>query len=479
MKTSLYMGLDIGTSVAKGVIIDDAGNPISHASLVRQNNKQNTIKYEHDADQVWWNEFLRITDNLLKQLGSLKKNIRCVAVTGMVPNILPIDARGRPLGNAILYYDGRAQSIEEQLDAELGTSKPQNQVLAQLIWLKTELGSEWRNVDKILTTHSYIVFRLTGKICVDTITSLECGNVLDSHEMEWNQDLLERYDINANVLPEIVAPATIVGSVSKEAAETTGLNAGLPVVAGTTDMIGTLIGSGARNRNDMLISYGTYGCALMLLNDLKEVIFEKRLNYPIEWAASIPRSGQQLSALAQVLLPSNTPQEALSKLDKLAETSIPGANEVVFVQMLNLAKSIESTEPLGAIFNLGKDNTIADICRAMLEAFGYGLKYRFETSSIGVAPNKCFAASGGARSRIWRQIVSDITGLIQSYFPYSGNAFGSAVLAAVSIAPEVWEQIYELQSRSFEIVFPSFQSDKEYSAAYQMYKNCLERFSGL
>jgi len=473
------MGIDIGTSVAKGVVINDVGDLIAKASFVRQHIKQSEGKYEHDADQVWWKEFVYITQSMLKQLGSLKQSLQCLAITAMVPNILPIDTQGRPLHEAILYYDGRAHLIEEQLDAQSGTSKWQNQVLAMLIRLKTELGPNWGNVNKILTTHNYIIMKLTGKICVDSITSLECGNILDSNKMEWDQDLLDRYGIRSSVFPDIVAPGTIVGFVSKEAAEITGLNVGLSVVAGTTDTMGTFIGAGAWNPKDLLICYGTYGCAPMLLKDLKEVLFEKRLTYPMEWVASIPRSGQQLSSLAQVFLPSSTPEEALSKLDGLAEVSIPGANGVVFVQMLGLARSIECSEPRGTFFNLGKDNTMADICRAMLEAFGYGLKYCFEASATVVEPKKCYAAAGGARSRIWRQIVSDITGLEQFYFPYADSAFGSAILAAVSIVPEIWEQIDKHRISCYETISPSFQNDKEYDAAYQVYKNCIATFNGI
>ena len=73
-----------------------------------------------------------------------------------------------------------------------------------------------------------------------------------------------KHEIETKVLPEIVAPTTIIGSVNEEAAETTGFNEGIPVVAGSTDMIGSFLGSGAWKRNDMLISYGTYGCAPML-----------------------------------------------------------------------------------------------------------------------------------------------------------------------------------------------------------------------
>jgi xylulokinase len=241
-------------------------------------------------------------------------------------------------------------------------------------------------------------------------------------------------------------------------------------------MISSFIGSGAWNRNEMMISYGTYGCAPILLNDVREVVSEKSLRYPIEWAASIPRSGQQLAALAQVLLPSRTQQEALSRLDSLAATSIPGANGVVFLQTLDLATSIESTEPRASIFNVGKNNTIADICRSMLESFGYGLKYCFENSATAVSPTKCFAASGGARSKTWRQIVSDITGLQQYYFPYSSSAYGVAVLAAVSMSPETWKYVHELLSSNLEIVHPNPECHAKYTTMYEMYKRYLARF---
>lgn len=477
MKADLYLGVDIGTSVAKGVVIDDSGTPLTRASFVRQDSSQDLVKKEHNAEQVWWNEFLLVTNQLLGELKTSKENIKSVAVTAMVPNLLPIDARGRPLQNAILYYDGRATLIEEALDAETGTPYYLNHVLSQLIWLKTEMGSQWRLVDKILTTHNYIVFKLTDKICVDTITAGEFGNLLDSHKMEWNQELLERHGLNDSVFPRIITPTNIVGFVSERAAKNTGLPAGVPVLAGTTDMIGSFIGSGAWNRNDIMIYYGTYGCAPMLLDNLREAIFKERLNYPIEWRASIPRSGQQLSALAQVLFSSDSPQVALSKLDTMAAASSPGANGVVFVQILDLPRSTESTEPQGALFNLGRTSTMVDICRAILEAFGYGLRYRFETSSFGTAPKKCFAAGGGARSKIWRQIVSDIIGLEQSYSPYSSSAFGSAVLAAVAVDPEVWERVRELQTRTIETDPPHSENEGRYGPAYQQYKNYLERFT--
>lgn len=475
----LYMGVDIGTSVAKGTVINDYGEIIAQEMYNRKHIGHSLGKYEHDPNTVWWKEFEFIVKNIINNLGDSVNNVQCLAITGMVPNVCPIDKQGKPLHRAILYYDPRAKDIEKRLDEELNTPKYQNQILAMLIWLKRTLGSDWDNVDKILTTHNYIVKKLTNKSYVDTVTALEYGNILDSNKMTWNEDLLRIYDIKESIFPEIVPPGNVVGEVSKEAAKMTGLKEGTPVIAGTSDTVSSFLGAGARHKNELLIYYGTYNCAPKLLYDIQDIIFNKKITYPIEWVASIKRAGQQLSSLARQFCPSGNLEKSLLKLDELASASKPGANNVTFVQELDLLTANESTEPKAGIFNFGLDNTISDICRAMLEAFGYGLKYSFESSETDVTPIKCFAAGGGARSRIWKQIVSDITGLEQLYLPFANRAYGSAMLAAVSDDVENMKRITNTQSKNFEYVSQNLKRmDMDmYNKAYNRYKNFIEKYN--
>lgn len=478
MKPHLYMGIDIGTSVAKGTVINDIGEIITQQTYNRKHISHSLNKYEHNPDLVWWKEFKFIVKNMIDNLEGAVKNVQCLAITGMVPNIYPIDKQGRSLHKAILYYDPRAKNIEKKLDEELNTKKYQNQVLAMLIWLKSKLGSDWVKVDKIMTTHNYIVKKLTNGLYVDTVTALEYGNIFDSNKMTWNRDLLGKYDIQENIFPEIIPPGTVVGKVTREAAKITGLKEGTSVIAGTSDTISSFLGAGARHKNELLIYYGTYNCAPLLLYDMKEIIFNTKLTYPIEWVASIKRAGQQLSALAQQFCLSRNLEKSLLKLDKLASSSKPGANNVIFVQELNLLTASESTEPQATLFNLGLNTTISDICRAMLEAFGYGLKYSFESVETTISPIKCFAAGGGARSQIWKQIVSDITGLEQIYFPFANRAYGSAILAAVSDDYDNMKKITGTQSRNFEIISPNFERKEVYDKAYSRYISFIEKHQG-
>lgn len=472
MSSDLFLGVDIGTTVIKGMIIDSYGNPVSQASLIRNNGDG----AQYDSASGWWKGFVNITRKLLSRLSGDRRRIQCIAITAMVHNLLPVDSLGKPLHNPIMYYDGRASYIERKLDNEFGTTW-QNQVLARLILLKKDLGRErWRDVNKILTTHNYLVFKLTEQTYVDTITSLECGTIIDSNASRWKSEILQRYNLGEGKLPSIVPPATIVGHVTKRAAEQTGLEAGLPVAAGTTDTIASLIGSGTRRVRDLMVSYGTYGCAASLRCSMNEVLFKRNLSYPIDWRASIPKSGQQLSAMARVLLPSR-PGRALQRLDNLASQSVPGANGVVFLQTLELAKPTSSTEPRGVLLNLRRDSGVSDICRAFLEAFGYGLRYSFERLSSERYPDECFATSGGATSKTWRQIVGDITGLKQFYFPSSENGFGSAALAAISFDIAMKEVIKQAQSLGFETTIPNSGHFERYQVGYERYAAFLDRMS--
>jgi xylulokinase len=477
MKGSLYLGIDIGTSVAKGTIINDYGETIADAVFHRRHISHSEKIYEHDPENEWWSEFTFLVNKMLSHIGNRARDIQSIAITGMIPNICLMDKQGNPIRKAILYYDPRAENIEKKLDKELNTGKWKNQVLSRLIWLKDKEKENWKQTERILSTHNYIVFKLTGKSCIDTVTALEFGNTCNSEKMVWNHDLLSQYGIESKIFPDILPPGTIVGSVLKEASRQTGLREGTQVITGTTDTISSLIGSGLRNSNELLIYYGTYSCAMMLLSEMEKVIFDNKIKYPIDWLASIPRGGQQLSSLAQLFCPSTDIKESLSNLDSHAADSNPGANGVIFVQTLDLPVSTESTEPRGSFFNLGMNNTMSDICRAMLEAFGYGLKYWFELSNNPLIPRKCFAGGGGASSKVWQQIVSDITGLEQYCFRNADRAFGSAILAAISINRKLYDNITNTQLSSLELTKPNPHNHRKYLKHYHKYKNYIEKYS--
>ncbi len=144
--SSLYLGVDIGTSTTKGIIIDKNGTILAEKSLNRRRQGPFTNYWEDNPEKVWWNEFIEIVHGLLSDMNITKNRIACVAVTGMFYNICPASFEGIPLRNALLYPDTRARAIELQLSAELREQHYMNESLSKLVWLKTQMGQEWSKV---------------------------------------------------------------------------------------------------------------------------------------------------------------------------------------------------------------------------------------------------------------------------------------------------------------------------------------------
>jgi xylulokinase len=473
----LFLGIDIGTSVTKGTLIREDGKVVAQEYSRAKYGSSSHTGSEHDPQKVWWDEFRKITTKLLEENSERRDKVESIAVTGMIPNITLIDKNGNHLGNSILFYDARAYDIEKKLDSDLKSPKWQNEVLSKLIWIKTNKPDVWNQTHKIVTTHSYIAFRLTGKYSVDVVTAIESGNIYDPTTRSWNSKLLEAYGIREDLFPEICAPNTIVGYLSEDAAKDIGLKQGIPVVAGTGDTISSLLGAGLRKKDEMLIYYGTYNCSALLKYAIRDVVSGNISSNPLEWTSTIPRSGQQLNAFAQQLFPSKSRQIALSKLDRSAEKSAPGANGVLFIQTFDLPISTVSTEPKGGLVNLSISNTIFDISRALLEAFGYGLKYSFEYLGSNPKPVKCFAAGGGARSPIWKQIVSDITGLEQTYLPAADRGMGSAILAGLAVRQDFLDHITDYLMKKSIVVSPNLDSKDRYQKMYELYCEYLKKYN--
>jgi len=473
MCEALYIGVDIGTTVIKVTVVNEKGD-IIYQNKIFGNFHNNA--FVHDPEVVW-EKFLYVTKKMLASLGIKSIAVQSIAITGMIPNLYLLGSNGKPL-EAMLYFDPRAIVIERDLNKELQTPRWQNEVLSKVIWLKRYRSKEWKKTRVVLTTHAYLVYKLTGQCFVDTITALESGNVFDPNMMTWNFNLFEKYGIRKDIFPPIVPPGKIVGSISDDASRITGLPKTTRVIMGTADTIGSFLGAGLQYEGDLMIYYGTYNCAALLLHDIEDALLKKEISNPIEWVASIPRAGQQLSHIAQQLFPSHSLEDALALVDKLAMKSVPGARGVTFVQTFDLASASDSTEPKAAIFGISLDNTIEDICRALLEAFGYGLKYSFEhLCHHEIKPRKVFAAGGGAKSPVWRQIISDITGFTQYYFSEAGYALGAAMLAALPIHRDVYLRVRERQSNRFEITVPIDDNRARYDLGYKRYSNYLNLYS--
>lgn len=474
----LYMGVDIGTSTTKGTVINERGAILTERILVRSRRFAPQVCWEDDPDREWWRGFVNIVQALLSDLSGEQGSLLGLAVTGMFYNVCPATAEGVPLRNALLYPDQRARSIELQLNTELGAGPFVTEGLSKLIWLKSQMGQEWSQVRKLFGTSNYVVWHLTGSYCTDIVSATESGHLFDRSKHDWDREVLTRYGIDPDLLPSVVTPERVIGYVTEEAADLTGLKAGMPVCAGSSDTFATVLGSGARCVGSVLICYGTYGGALLLREDILQTIRMGYVNRLYEWLTAIDKSGLQIEMLARLLLGHSPTREhsPVQLLDRLAQESVPGANGVIWVQASGLPQPTTATQPRGSFHNIGLENETTDICRAVLEAFGYALRHGLECDKLPTGLIECFAVGGGARSAVLRQITTDILDLGQYYSARGYGAFGSALLAALAVDPDAFRTIIESTAAHLSRCIPNADVQSVYDVAYQRYKHLRSHY---
>lgn len=432
MNSDMYIGVDIGTTVSKGVIIDSNGRLINNFQCLHHYDKS-------DKAEVWWAEFLEIVSNLLNANNIARENIKAITISAMVPNLVMLNAKGDIACETRLFTDRFAINEQNALDASDGT-KWKNETLSKLIVLKDLINKN--NVYSLLTTHCYIAFKLTGKLYCDLASAYEYGNVFDINSQRWNYERLSKIGIKEKILPEIISPIDTVGYISDWFAKKFHLSNNVKVIAGSHDSIATMIGAGLLYKNENLIYYGTFNSTAIMHYDIIDILCGETRDMPIEWTSSIPDSGPQFAQMCKIF--ANNGQ--YFDFDNLARSSLPGANGALFIQMPNLLQTSIASQSKGAFLNITSLVTHADLCRAIFESFGYGISAFWQVESF--CPEKeCFAAGGGARSDIRVQITSDILDIVQCKLENAENVVGTAL---IGIAAEDLELFYKLQLKRRE-----------------------------
>lgn len=432
MGTAYLLGLDIGTSGCKGVLVDLDGNVKASLTTKHSISQPQPGWAEHDPEKNWWEEIITIIKHCLTASGINSKNIAAISAGGLVPCLCPIDEEGKPVRPAILYRDNRAvvevQELSEEFNLRLGTAD----VTPKLYWLKKYEPENYSKIKVVLNPHSYIVYKLTGRFNSDCDIANIFGGVFDLEKVDWDYDLFQRMGLNPEILPPIFRPTDIVGTVTDEAAKITGLAPGTPVIAGNGDSFMSLLGAGVVDPGDAMLYFGTAGTMLVCEDSLvKSASGQAIRKGSVEFLANILTGGELTRWFREQLqLGENIPD--YSGLEALAAQIAPGSEGLIIIPHL-MGERTPENNPLakGVILGLTTAHTGAHIYRALMESFGYALLHSLEQTEAKV--KRVVATGGGAKSRLWRQIVTDITGLPLEYVSKSDAALGNAFFAGYSL----------------------------------------------
>ncbi len=451
------LGVDIGTFESKGVIVDAGGSILGQAAKPHEMIVPQAGWAEHRADEDWWGDFVDVTRMLLDQTGIDPAKISAVATSAIGPCMLPVDERGRPLMNGVLYgVDTRASEEIELLNTELGEGRildvcgnalTSQSVGPKILWLKRERPDIFARTAKILTSTSYVVFRLTGDMVIDHYTASSFSPLYDLNRMDWCRDFGEGI-VSLDLLPRLLWSTEIAGRITADAARETGLAEGTPVTAGTIDAAAEAVSVGTRRPGDMMMMYGS----TIFIIQLTAAPFQDGRLWRAPWLApgmhasmaGLATSGTLTHWFRDRLACDLDRESAFAALADEAAESPPGANGLILLPYFSGERTpIHDPLAKGCLFGLNLTHTRGDLYRAFLEGIACGTAHVIETyREIGHAPLRILAVGGGVRNETWLQATSDFGDILQIIPKKTvGAAYGDAFLAACAMGDAAPEDI--------------------------------------
>jgi xylulokinase len=443
--TAVAIGLDIGTSSTKAVAVDANGTVCASAKAEHRVDLPRAGWVEQDAERVWWEESCEVLRRLTSSLEGTANPVG-LAVSGLGPCVLPCDVHDRPLRPAILYgIDTRATSEIEELEAELGAAEildrggsalTSQAAGPKLLWLRRNEPDTWARTARFFSASSFLVARLTGEYVLDHHTASQFSPLYDLDAASWNDEWAGRV-CDGVPLPRVVWSDDIVGAITPDAAELTGLRSGLPVLGGTVDAWAEAHSVGVRDPGDLLL---TYGSTMFLVAPAR-----RGRPHPGLWRTAGLTSGSQ--SLAAGMATSGLLAGWLSELTKLgldelrdsAFSIAPGADGLLLLPYFAGERSpLFDPGARGVALGLRLSHGPPHLMRAVYEATAMSVRHVLETFANAADANgvswRVTAAGGGAASTTWMQIVSDVTGATQLLPEVTiGASYGDALLAAVAV----------------------------------------------
>ena len=437
------LGLDIGTSGAKAVIVDTAGNIVG---VGRREYGLATPRpgWAEQDPALWIDAAVRTTREALAQAAIRPHDIAAIGLSGQMHTTVCLDRHGAPLRPAITWADQRTapqvQAVYRRLGRERLAHWTQNPLatgftLANLLWLQENEPATYAAIAHVLLPKDYLRYYLTGEIGTDA-TDASGTSLMDVAAGRWNAELLDIFSINPAIVPEIHQSAAVAGTLRAEAASALGLRADIPVAYGSADQPAQAVGNGIIRPGVLSSTIGTGG-QLLAPNAAPAYDPELRLHtfchaVPNLWynLAAILTAGLSFAWLRQVLH-----ADSYAALADEAAKAPPGADGLFFLPHLAGERTPHmNPSARGVFFGLTLRHDRRHLARAVMEGVVFSLRQGLELiKSLGVPVKRVIASGGSTRHPLWLQLQADIyNAAVYQTRTEEAAAFGAALLGGVA-----------------------------------------------
>jgi xylulokinase len=436
--------LDVGTTALKGVVVDERGTILAQASRSYPMSEPAPGWTEQDPEH-WWQAAVDVTRALLASHGA----IAAVGLSGQMHGTVALDAEGRVLHPAILWNDQRSGAECRELDALTGgrvarwTLNPPRAAFTatKLLWLRRHRPDVYRRIAAVLLPKDYVRWRLSGVRATD-VTDASGTAMLAVGERRWSKDVLDALAIPAAWLPQTLESVEIAATVDPGGAAASGLVPGTPIVGGAADQAAAAIGNGVVRAGILSITLGTSGVVYAqidrVLVDPSGALHTFCHAIPGTWQlmAGVLSAGGSLrwfrDAIWAPLAGGSAGDDAYAAIGRGIAEIRPGADGLVFLPYLTGERSPHADpEARGCWLGLTTRHDHRHLARAILEGVAFALRSLVEIAErLGVRVEEIRVAGGGARSRLWLQILADVLGrAVRPALNPDASACGAAALA--------------------------------------------------
>jgi sugar (pentulose or hexulose) kinase len=502
----LILSIDNGTQSLKALVFDLQGNLAARQQVVFDPYFSDQPGWAEQDPEVFWQALCKACRHLWEQGMVDKERIAGVALTTQRGTVINVDQNGKPLRPAILWLDQRKTSGLLPLGgpwgfffklARLSGTIAYFQAEAEANWIRTYQPDLWQNTHKYLLLSGYLTHRLVGEF-VDSI-GCQVGYIpFDYKHLRWAPDWDWKWrcmPIDRKMLPELIRPGEILGSITPIAAKETGIPQGLPLIAAAADKACEVIGSGSLEPSVGCLSYGTtatinvthkkyvepiplippYPSAVPKYYTIEVQVF--RGYWMVNWFKEEFGHPEQLQAAKQGL-------EAEELFEKLVEDIPPCSMGLMLQPYWTPGLKLPGPEAKGAIIGFGDVHTRAHLYRSILEGLAYALregKERIEKRSR-VPITSLRVSGGGSQSKNAMQITADLFGLPTAKpHLYETSGLGAAIDAAIGLGfYSDFKSAVKGMTRVGRVFEPNMENHKLYDALYHdVYKKMYKRLKPL
>lgn len=483
----LYVGVDLGTSSVKLLLMDEAGDI---KSIV-------TREYPLYFPKPGWSEqnpedwYAALVDGMKELTGDCDKSqIEGISFSGQMHGMVILDEADQVIRPAILWNDGRTQAECDYLNQEVGREKisgyTANMALTgftapKLLWVRKHEPDNFAKIKKIMLPKDYVAYRLSGVHCTD-VSDASGMLLLDVKNKCWSKEMLELCGLEEKQMAKIFESYQVVGNLTEQAARELELPKEVKVIAGGGDQAVAAVGTGTVGEGRCNVSLGTSGVVFI---STKEFAVDEN-NSLHAFAHADGRyhfMGVMLSAAAsnkwwmdEVLGTKEyeKEQQAITKL---------GENNVYFLPYL-MGERTPHNNPnaRGTFIGMTMDTTRADMTQAVLEGVAFALRDSFEiVKSLGVKIDRIRINGGGAKSPLWCKIIADVLNVkVDKINSTEGPAFGAAILAAVGCGR--YANVEEATGKLIKVTGTTEQDPEEverYNRKYEVFKELYPALKGI